>query len=256
MRVFDIERTCVADEFCQFNKPLAKIGYSPQGDLLVSCCVDGGVAIHNPKRQHLPIKMIHLDFPPEFVHVAFSAIVNQGRGDASLDFVSDFSSGGEPVEQGRFAVMGDYGNSINLYDSSTLIVSHQILTNLQLKQFSFANNNRELAVVTTDCRVRFYSLARFEGILLRELNSVHRGSINCMGVSLNSGYLLTGGEDSMLKVWDYEAQKSLPYFFQAFIGHTYPVRGAMFCPSDNSTVISVGDKDGIYLWNFNGDVRT
>jgi len=22
MRVFDIERTCVADEFCQFNKPV------------------------------------------------------------------------------------------------------------------------------------------------------------------------------------------------------------------------------------------
>lgn len=73
MRVFDIERTCVADEFCQFNKPLMKLAYSPYGDLLVSCCVDGGVAIHNPKRQHLPIKMMHLEFPPEFVHVAFTS---------------------------------------------------------------------------------------------------------------------------------------------------------------------------------------
>ena len=60
----------------------------------------------------------------------------------------------------------------------------------------------------------------------------------------------------MLKVWDYEAQKTLPYFFQAFIGHTYPVRGVMFCPNDNSTIISVGEKDGIYLWNFAGDTRT
>ena len=50
MRVFDIERTCVADEFCQFNKPLQKIAYSPSGDLLITCCVDGGVALHNPKR--------------------------------------------------------------------------------------------------------------------------------------------------------------------------------------------------------------
>lgn len=68
--------------------------------------------------------------------------------------------------------------------------------------------------------------------------------------------MVTGGEDSMLKVWDYEAQKTLPYFFQAFIGHTYPVRAVMFCPSDNSTLLSAGDKDGIYLWNFYGDVRT
>ena len=48
MRVFDIERTCVADEFSQFNNPLQKLAYSPYGDLLVTCCVDGGVAIHNP----------------------------------------------------------------------------------------------------------------------------------------------------------------------------------------------------------------
>ena len=60
----------------------------------------------------------------------------------------------------------------------------------------------------------------------------------------------------MLKVWDYEAQKTIPYYFQAFIGHTYPVRAVMFCPSDNTTILSAGDKDGIYLWSFYGDVRT
>ena len=110
--------------------------------------------------------------------------------------------------------------------------------------------------MTNDCRMRFYSLARYEGILLREISAVHRGSITSLSISNNSGYFLTGGEDSMLKVWDYEAQKTLPYYFQAFIGHTYPVRAVMFCPSDNSTIISAGDKDGIYLWNFYGDIRT
>jgi WD40 repeat protein len=120
----------------------------------------------------------------------------------------------------------------------------------------FANNNRELVVMTSDCRVRFYSLARYEGILLREVAAVHRGSITSMSVSNNSGYFITGGEDSILKVWDSEATKTMPQFFQAFIGHTYPVRAVMFCPSDNTTIMSVGDKDGIFLWNFYGDVRT
>lgn len=110
--------------------------------------------------------------------------------------------------------------------------------------------------MTSDCRLRFYSLARYEGIILRELSAVHRGSITALSVSNNSGYFLTGGEDSMLKAWDYEANKTSPYYFQAFIGHTYPVRGVMFCPSDNSTIMSVGDKDGIYLWNFYGDTQT
>ena len=46
--------------------------------------------------------------------------------------------------------------------------------------------------------------------------------------------MLTGGEDNMIKVWDYEANKTIPFFFQSFIGHTYPVKNLMFNPLDNS----------------------
>jgi hypothetical protein len=47
MRVFDIAKTCVADEFTQFNKPVKKLVYSPNGALLVTCFEDGRVALHN-----------------------------------------------------------------------------------------------------------------------------------------------------------------------------------------------------------------
>ena len=60
----------------------------------------------------------------------------------------------------------------------------------------------------------------------------------------------------MVKVWDYEASKTIPYFFQSFIGHTYPVNNLLFNPLDNSTVFSSGEKDGIYVWSFYGDTQT
>ena len=63
--------------------------------------------------------MLHLEFPPEFVHVAFTQLLG------SNDFVSDNSTG-EPQETSKFAVMGDYGNNINIYDSLTFIVVHNI----------------------------------------------------------------------------------------------------------------------------------
>jgi WD40 repeat protein len=50
MRVFDIEKLLFADEFTQFNKPVRKIAYSPNGDILVTCCEDGSVALHNARR--------------------------------------------------------------------------------------------------------------------------------------------------------------------------------------------------------------
>lgn len=79
MRVFDIEKTRVADTFTQFNKPIKAIAYSQTGDLLVTCCVDGSIALHNASRQHLPTKVMQLDFPPEFVHVAFSTPIVRKR---------------------------------------------------------------------------------------------------------------------------------------------------------------------------------
>ena len=81
MRVFDIEKTCVADNFTftQFNKPIQAIAYSPNGDLLVTCCIDGGVALHNAHHQHLPTKMMNLEFQPEFVHVAFSPKITKQK---------------------------------------------------------------------------------------------------------------------------------------------------------------------------------
>ena len=72
MRVFDIEKTCVCDNFTQFERPIRAIAYSPGGDLLITCCEDGSIALHDARRQHLPTKVLNLQLEPEFVHVAFS----------------------------------------------------------------------------------------------------------------------------------------------------------------------------------------
>lgn len=101
--------------------------------------------------------------------------------------------------------MGDTGNSVMIYDTDTFMLQNQILVNNIVTKFRFANDNKDLLVVTKDCKIRFYSLVKFEGIFLREIANCHRGRISSLSVSNNSGYLLTGGEDSMVKMWDYEA---------------------------------------------------
>jgi len=60
----------------------------------------------------------------------------------------------------------------------------------------------------------------------------------------------------MVKVWDYEAQKASPLFFQAFIGHICPVQNIKFLKDDNSKVVSAAGKDGVYVWSFYGDTET
>jgi WD40 repeat protein len=129
--------------------------------------------------------------------------------------------------------MGESGNNINIYDTGAFMIQHQIVVNNIITRFKFSNGNQDLMVVTKDCKVRFYSLYKFEGIFLREISSCHRGSICSLAVSANSGYFLTGGQDNMVKIWDYDAQKSHPYFFQSFIGHSYQVNDVLFNPRNN-----------------------
>jgi WD40 repeat protein len=125
-----------------------------------------------------------------------------------------------------------------------------------VKSFQFTKNCRELIVVTKDLRIRVYSLARFEGIYIRELHTVHRGSITTTDLSQNGGYMLTGGDDNLIKLWDYDAQKNVPAYYQAFIGHTFPLVKTLFNPHDNGMVITTAENDGIYIWQFHGDTKS
>jgi hypothetical protein len=55
------------------------MAYSPSGELLVTVCQNGSVALHNASRQHLPVKLMALEFAPQYTHVAFSAIVEKQK---------------------------------------------------------------------------------------------------------------------------------------------------------------------------------
>lgn len=63
---------------------------------------------------------MHLEFPPEFVHVAFS--LNLQGISSNYD---DQSEDGSQQDQ-MFAIMGEYGNNVNVYDTNSFIVRHQI----------------------------------------------------------------------------------------------------------------------------------
>ena len=188
-----------------------------------------------------------MEFFPEFVHVSFSMPIftkkaNMGfnrniqvrdlkavGGDNNTNESASNFEGEEAVEDhfaetmsveeevtimdSLFGVMGEYGTSLMVYSTDSIILKHQILVGHVIRSFRFTKNNREIIVVTKDQRIRVYSLATFEGAYLRELSTVHKGAVTCTDLSQNGGYMLTGGEDNLLKMWDYDAQKSAPYFF-------------------------------------------
>lgn len=152
--------------------------------------------------------------------------------------------------------MGEYGNNVMIYDTESIILKHQIPAGRVLRSFEFTKNgSNEIVLVTDDLKIMFYKLDCFAASWIREIATVHRGSINSVDLSQNGAFMMTGGQDNLLKVWDYSANKSVPYFYQAFIGHTYPIQKVIFSPIDNETIISIAGQDGIYIWEFHGDTR-
>ena len=186
MRVFDIEKTCVCENFDYFKKPIRAIKYSPTGELLVTCCEDGNVALHNAKRQHLPTKVINLQFPPEFVHVCFSSAFTRPRqatnafnrpiqaqelnnmGGASTNSEEDhlqmddddqdannFSNNEFGEEDfvfvdSLFGLVGEYGNCLMIYSSDSIVLRHKITVGTVIRSFQFTKNNKEIIIVTKD----------------------------------------------------------------------------------------------------------
>jgi len=234
LRIFDIERTKVCEVYSQFNLPLCDLVYSSDERLLLTAAKDGYLALHNVKLQHQPIKMISIDFPPPHVCVAF-----------------------DPTNS-VFAAFGDNGNIINIYDTVNFSQQSQVSIKKDVgKCFVFSPSKLELIVATTSCKIKIYDLKyKDSSVPLREITNVHRDSINSINFSMNGMYFITCGNDKTVKVFDSDIDNITPYYFQSSIGHTFPVGKVFFNPRNNSQCISIGGRDGIHLWKFNGETSS
>ena len=59
-----------------------------------------------------------------------------------------------------------------------------------------------LGVVLCDNTIRFYGLAKYEGIFIKEIKDLHIKEINRLNCSQNYNYFLTCGQEGLIKVWD------------------------------------------------------
>jgi hypothetical protein len=65
--------------------------------------------------------------------------------------------------------MGENGNNVILYDTESFLIQNQLKVNHIVKDFEFANCNRDLIVVTKNCEIIFYDLSTFVGEVTRKL---------------------------------------------------------------------------------------
>ncbi len=148
-------------------------------------------------------------------------------------------------------------NEVLRIDMSSTSNSSSLLLNDNSNSFMTGNNNFETAVCLAYsplelnhilCITASNKLLKFDaknGRLISTITGMHRNHTNCVSVSTDGRFLITSGDNGMLKVWDY--QMRLDRNYQLFVGHSQTVNKILFTP-DNNGLISVGD--ALFFWDF------
>ncbi|KAK9540014.1 hypothetical protein VZT92_002490 [Zoarces viviparus] len=106
-------------------------------------------------------------------------------------------------------------------------------------------NPEEYQIITsgTDRKVIYRDV--FDGSVIRELEASQSGSINGMHVSQDGGHFVTGGDDKLVKVWDY--MKGV--VTHVGVAHSSSITSIKIC-SNNRTLISTSADGAILRWRF------
>ena len=114
-----------------------------------------------------------------------------------------------------FGILGDHGNNLLIYETDSIVLRHKISVGTIIRSFKFHPNSKKVTIVTKDLRTRVYKLSKFEGVYCAnsELISVHREGISAFDMSANGKYMVTAGDDKLIKLWDSKAPINDPQYY-------------------------------------------
>ena len=227
VRVFDIASTSQLHEYRQHQARVVSLTFSSDGAKLFSAGEDGLICVYDAVRNYQPIKTV------VSAHAGDKIDLSLGPSGKLLASIG--------VGSGSLVVL-----NVDAMDK-VLEISSQGRT-LKLVEFSPLKN--EVYAITQDCRLHRYCLDT--GELAHESSPLHLDVINAMSISDNGRYLLTGGEEGLLKLWLLGKNGPHEKRCQSFIGHPSTITSTMFSP-DKKQVVSVGEGYGIMVWDVHVD---
>ncbi|KAK3097504.1 hypothetical protein FSP39_010245 [Pinctada imbricata] len=127
------------------------------------------------------------------------------------------------------------------------LVTHKrkrtILTNTEVNAVCYGgDNDRQIITGGTNGKLQYWNIEN--GTLIREV-LISGGSINAIDMTSTKKYVITGGEDKVLKVLDYAGGHTL---FTG-IGHSAPIMKVKIYEKDSS-IVSVDSEGAILIWKF------
>jgi WD40 repeat protein len=253
VRIFDVPTTTMPHEHQQHRGPVVQVLFDPsRGDRLYSAGLDGHICVYDVTRGYQPVKMIASDSPARHVAMAIShdgALLAALGPDPACAIIFSAESL-MPLRKLRRRQRN--GAVAKLADGGGAPTPGARSTDSNFRVFCFNKDATELIAATSDRRLARYDVGT--GTLIRETTAVHHGSINTLDVSPSGAYVISAGDDRVLRVWDAQLRGPNPPPFQSYIGHASGITQLKFSGLKDGAVnvVSVGAGNGVFLWKFYG----
>ncbi|KAJ1130550.1 hypothetical protein NDU88_008901 [Pleurodeles waltl] len=130
-----------------------------------------------------------------------------------------------------------------IWDLVRFVRNQMILANTLFRCVCYHPEEFQIISSGTDRKIGYWEV--FDGSPIRELEGSMSGSVNGMDISSEGEHFVTGGDDKLIKVWNYNEGEVT----HVGIGHSGSITRLRICPF-NKCIISVSADGGIIRWKY------
>merc|ERR1712118_515843 len=146
------------------------------------------------------------------------------------------------------AVTASSDGSCIVWDLSTKTRSMRLFESTMFKGIVYHPDETQLLTTGSDRKIAYWDT--FDGQAIRVLEGSDDGELCCLSISNSGQTFCSGGQDRLLKVWDYD--QGMCKFLG--IGHSGTISSVAIAP-DQKSIVSVGSEGAIFIWNFPDEIE-
>jgi WD40 repeat protein len=145
------------------------------------------------------------------------------------------------------AVSASSDGSCIVWDLNTKTRSLCLFESTMFKNIVYHPDESQLLTTGSDRKVAYWDT--FDGQAIRVLEGSEEGELCTLSISKSGSHYVSGGEERLLKLWDYD-EGVCKYIG---VGHSGAITSAKIAP-DQTFVVSGGTEGGIFVWKMPEDV--
>ncbi|XP_067164288.1 cilia- and flagella-associated protein 52 [Apteryx mantelli] len=143
----------------------------------------------------------------------------------------------------RECVTASLDGTCIIWDIVRFTRNQMILANTLFQCVCYHPEEYQIITSGTDRRIGYWEV--FDGSAIRELEGSASGSINGMDITSDGTYFVTGGDDHLVKMWDYNEGEVT----HVGVGHSGSITRLKICPG-NKYIVSVSADGAILRWKY------